>query len=752
MEANERVRNSSVPVFATGSLMPVLRSGLVNDGEQNSHHMRRQRPEKVWRRLPALLPVLMALGVLIVGLWWAFGLRVSGTYDEWDFAQRADSGGPFITQSTRPLLALPYFFAHMLTPDSFIGLNLVQAAILLAKGVIAYLVLCRLLTGQRALAFVASILFVVYPSDAGVVQLRSTSVHASVLFYLLAVYLLLLAWERPNGWTIAGMVGAQAVGLAMYDSGVVLMLFSLLLVYGMRGRGRHLMKVAVAWCVVPLCALVGLALAVRIPGDYHAKILSLGHPRFLALESLRQTRRVYAQHFWRGWVHGAGDLASMRYVLTAVVVTVLIVALLVFHRTWTQSPDRFAHLGDRFERRRLLIMAAWAFVAVLMGYVLYIPTAVRNDTFRVFLYSSWGAAIVVAIALLVASSLFGRWSKLVFVVATGLLIALSTVRAMNNLRAFVDEGLRQQHVKARIVDQAPRLTEGTSIMIIDREPHLTLRAFSACERASRCIETHLRYVYGAPDLDVHLCWPDSRGSGVFGEVCHFGAGEIETVYTDAIRGTGARYSSPYESTVVFEESENGPVLLQDLRGYVVGGAGATYRPFRLVDRGGSPPKRVWTLFARWPFPKQPPRPETVRSVAIEFESVLAFVGYGWSTPEGSRTWTNSQRSVLDLPLKRGEDYLLEFRIIRGIAPDVLRSLRVIVNGEPVEVSARKDQERATVYRGRIKGRTLALDATKTRVSFSVSRVASPASLGLNLDDRRTLGLYFDWLRIRPWTS
>lgn len=125
---------------------------------------------------------------------------------------------------------MPYVIAHAITPGSFAGLNLVQAAILVAKGLMAYVVASRIIPRRRALTFTTAVLFVVYPSDAGVLQLRSTPTHASVLCYLVTLYFLLLACDRLRWSAVIGFMAAQAVAIALYDSGIGLMLFTPVLI------------------------------------------------------------------------------------------------------------------------------------------------------------------------------------------------------------------------------------------------------------------------------------------------------------------------------------------------------------------------------------------------------------------------------------------------------------------------------------------------------------------------------------------
>jgi hypothetical protein len=57
-------------------------------------------------------------------------------------------------QPNRPFLALIYKLGYTITPDSFIGLNILHGLVLIAKGLLFYAVLRRCLPGVASLPFV----------------------------------------------------------------------------------------------------------------------------------------------------------------------------------------------------------------------------------------------------------------------------------------------------------------------------------------------------------------------------------------------------------------------------------------------------------------------------------------------------------------------------------------------------------------------------------------------------------------------
>src|SRR5262249_36579055 len=90
-------------------------------------------------------------------------------------------------------------------------------------------------------------------------------------------------------------------------------------------------------------------------------------------------------------------------------------------------------------------------------------------------------------------------------------------------------------------------------------------------------------------------------------------------------------------------------------------------------------------------------------VRLSFDQAL--YGSGWQARERWGTdiafrWTGPQTtSTLDLPLALHRRATLRFRILAAIAPDVLDSLSLSVNGIPVALTRRQDAEGGALFEG-----------------------------------------------------
>ena len=127
---------------------------------------------------------------------------------------------------------------------------------------------------------------------------------------------------------------------------------------------------------------------------------------------------------------------------------------------------------------------------------------------------------------------------------------------------------------------------------------------------------------------------------------------------------------------------------------------------------------------------------------IAFDATMT--GLGWGNPEvgpagESFRWMTSSASELDLPLWSGCDESLEAEIYSALMPEMLSTLRLTVDGQPVPLTISKDGHLLTaVVPAAPKHRGLRV------LRFSVSHAMSPRELGRSADDR-TLAVAFDTL-------
>jgi hypothetical protein len=566
-------------------------------------------------RIPLTPVAFAALAGLVLTLWLPFGWKVTGLYEEWLFMSGGDTGDPvrllyhpYPSEAYRPLTLAPYILGYILTPGSFLGFNIIFALWALGKGAAMYALVRRLVPDNPALAFVSSALLVVYPADHALLTLRTTNVHAGVFLFLIALNLLIVAWQRVRWSTLLAMLVAEGIALATYDGGILLSLCGPGLLLWLRPRiDKRLVTVAALWWGVSVSFLLHLILTLRDSGSYAAQLLAQSTVGKMPVVAILRSwghsmARAYLRNFGTGWYEALRGLDwqdPYLHVSAALTVFVLIPAIWLHAR---RGEDTTAA-----DTKGYLVLACLGVIAVAPGFAMYLPTEWRNSSWRVFLYSSIGAALAVGVACFLFARLFGQWQRLVFVGLTSALILSATVHALIQHRGYFEYSQRQQQILADIISEAPRLKPETTVLLIDRTPTAAFKAWSMCTVVSNCLEWALRYIYDDHTLRAMYCAPGYRPRNQFSEECHFERDRVSVPYVHWGLNREMHPSSPYASLVVFENSARGLNVLRDISGYQPEAGANGYQPDRRIDASSPVPPRAHTLFARWPFKWTEPR-------------------------------------------------------------------------------------------------------------------------------------------------
>jgi hypothetical protein len=141
--------------------------------------------------------------------------------------------------------------------------------------------------------------------------------------------------------------------------------------------------------------------------------------------------------------------------------------------------------------------------------------------------------------------------------------------------------------------------------------------------------------------------------------------------------------------------------------------------------------------------KHPPTDQ----IYLKFDQAIA--GTNWHPPEhnplhGPFRWSGPEPiSQLAFPLKAGRDLDIQFNVIRAALPDILHSLTLYANNQPVPLHSRTLSTGTTLFYGTILREFLSQPPDLTHLEFRLNRTFSP-----DLDER-LLGIAVSWLRIMP---
>jgi hypothetical protein len=184
---------------------------------------------------------------------------------------------------------------------------------------------------------------------------------------------------------------------------------------------------------------------------------------------------------------------------------------------------------------------------------------------------------------------------------------------------------------------------------------------------------------------------------------------------------------------------------------------------RLIDGTATPEQRIDFLLPALEqhyercYAKNPPL-EPVS--AYDFNCFQPIHGAGWHRRNGKNNgviirdtpfrWTGPGTvSTMDLPLKSEEDLTLRIDILNAIAPDVLDSLEIRVNGHGLRLTPLSKDPMSGIFYGVIHPAWLTSDRPFSRIEFIVNRTASPQSIDPTNKDTRLVGLAIHRVYIFP---
>ncbi len=145
--------------------------------------------------------------------------------------------------------------------------------------------------------------------------------------------------------------------------------------------------------------------------------------------------------------------------------------------------------------------------------------------------------------------------------------------------------------------------------------------------------------------------------------------------------------------------------------------------------------------------------ELPTSVFFDFRRVNP--GRGWHVGEvhpiyGVLRWSGSSSvSYLEFTISGKTDLIIRFRIVNAIASDVLKSLRLEVNGKTLPLKKRKDGTMGWLFEGYIPFSLTQRSPQVLCLKFHVSRTERPVSDVVDGQETRSLGLCYNWLHIYP---
>ena len=546
-----------------------------------------------------LIPVIALFGLVIV-LWSPFGLKITGIMEEWMVLHSVESGIPsdrnedyamFVTtgvQRMRPLVGVAPIIGYDLSPDSFVGFNLVMMALFVGKGIALYLILRKLVPNNRVFALFVALLFVVYPADSGLFTFRAISIHLAVFWYLFGVYLFLVYFKSGQRWALISAWLALIGSLWIYEVAYLLIGLTPILLIWLEGHlNRRVIRATLLLYIAPLLALLYVAIVFTQGASYQSWVLQrsgLNQPSVIS-EMLTSLYNAYFRHFAEGWVQAINQIGTPYLALTLVTVILVLTAGRLMIRQGRATDDR---------KRRYWLLALLGFAVVGIGYAPFLITPYRQLDWRVYYYSSIGGAICVG-SLTYLLILYTHMRPVVFVGIMSMLVGLGTLRSLNQHQYYADLGISQQELLRGIVEQVPHLKSEAPLVVVDETGRYNNNWTLG---ASYLLTYALRYLYSDYQLNAILCSFDPK----LGQFVALPEQDEQCTFTSegvTVKDAGSQTDDYlYQQMVLIRYSADGAQLLQRIpSSYLPASAETVYNPNQFIDQTASPPRRFYTLFS-----------------------------------------------------------------------------------------------------------------------------------------------------------
>ncbi len=446
------------------------------------------------------LCAIAGLFALVLLLYLPFGFDGTGHWELW--TNSAFVRGLYEVHHrgenvSRFFAIMPHILSILLDSDSFIGFNLVHFSLHFGKLAVLYIIL-RQLGARQLVAFLIAILCFAWPVNSGLMSVRSLPLNHAV-FWLLVGLCLLLDWLRnPRRHSLLGVLLALLYNAASNETGYALILV-LPALWWLRGQYSRRLKLraTVLWFVSPAFK-VGWLLLLELtsrPG-YRGGWLTESENYQLAPAELLGW--VYAQTFFDGWREAVASLADNHWLLPTLLGLALIAAVALYlarQDSPAQSPS-WRQIGAVLLGGLLLIIPA---VGVLMWFSAY-----QNDTWRMFFYVPFGAAVAVfcLLLLLTAKVKDGRRRDYALISLCLLLLLPSLARLFVQHAGTIAAADRKARIMHGIVSLVPAPHAQTQLLAMTTMSRQTMQERGIWELAvGAMFDSALWLIYGeaAPD-------------------------------------------------------------------------------------------------------------------------------------------------------------------------------------------------------------------------------------------------------------
>lgn len=551
-------------------------------------------------RLTTDLIVLAALLSLAAILWIPSGFKTTGLMEDWLFYRAFDRGevalGSAITeQPTRPFLLLMHWVGYLITPDSFVGLNLAAVVCFVLKGYCLFVLVRMLVPDHVPFAVACGVLFALFPADAGLFNARYIAYQWMSFTFIASIIFFLRFDRRPNLLNLAGMWLFQFFCLGTYETAYPLMFVCpiLLWLFPRNVSHRRRIYVSAAWLFFPLAYLVFSVVVYQTQKPFYQNNLVRNAESQLDIGVyLQSIANAYYENIVGGWFRAVSIGQTPQFSMFHVALSLFGLAIIVtaMWSVWYSFPP------NRLSRSNAVKLIIVGLVVIGLGFLPYVLIRHRSFNERVFIVTSIGASLIVITLILLLVQRIQQRSLSIAGVASlvvgilGLFALYGGIGQRANLQRL---SLVQQRLLSDMVTAVPVIPDGTIILIRDTTNRLrTIPELFVANASSRYFASAVAYLYSNPAARVQICYPESGTWGETPENCAFDEAGVK------LFGEYGFETYPYDKIFVFDfTSDDRMNLLYTIPpDFSQQPRITTYDPLALISASAPVPVRVLTLF------------------------------------------------------------------------------------------------------------------------------------------------------------
>ncbi len=522
---------------------------------------------------------LIAFTVIVV--WLPFDLNVTPTAEFWFQRNDVESFSTIIRSFDRMKDRVFWFWSGVLgdwlTPDTFIGHQIVFILVYIFRGILTYFILRKLFPRHPKWALVVSLVSLFNPADQrSLFWLGALHVHAHDALFLLSVYLFLIVWDKPKRWGWIALLFFQNIVLWSYEGTFLLTLAVPALLFYLEKTwhlSKYSIKIMLLWYISPMiCIIIKLFMYNNLDS---AKSLVLRRiaPSIQVREIIDGVGKAFYQIFIAWYANIKIYFYKDVFLIYGGFVFVGVLLFLLYKQR---------DVDNEFEiNLDISFLFITGILIIVLGFLPYALTERLRYRYDRTLLMPWiGAAIII-------TTIFWQLCKIerkgyLTILFSSLLIGMTVVIALGKHDRKISESQMQNAVLAQIVRAIPQPEEGSGILLIyeydctigEKDCH---KPKSLALRHNRVFTAALRFIYDDSTLSGFITRYSTKDA-LFNP-------ENKEELLSLSKLIIIRYSPQKNDVIVESEVPHG--LLQDSRLDV-----DEYNPYALFDEKSNLPNRA----------------------------------------------------------------------------------------------------------------------------------------------------------------